>query len=70
MSAFREWQLIALALLAATLVACQGAAEVQEAETAADPPTGGLPWPAPSDPLDSKQLPSIAAERQAVGHLR
>ena len=64
MSAFREWRMIALALLAATLLACQGTAEVQEAEPAPDPPTGGVPWPAPSDPLDRAVAAGLEPETQ------
>ena len=56
--------MIALALLAATLLACQGTAEVQEAEAAADPPTGGVPWPAPSDPLDRTVEAGLEPETQ------
>lgn len=52
MSALREGRTIALALLAAALVACQGSAEVQEAKAAPEPASGGVPWPAPLDPLD------------------
>ena len=52
MDALRVSRMIVLALFASAVVACQGSAEVQEAEAAPEPATGGVPWPAPSDPLD------------------
>src|SRR5437867_3663191 len=42
----------ALALLVIAFVACLGSPEVQEAKPAPQPASGGVPWPAPSDPLD------------------
>jgi hypothetical protein len=50
--AFRGGRMIALAVIVAALVACGGAPEVQEAKSAPEPASGGIPWPAPSDPLD------------------
>jgi hypothetical protein len=44
--------MIALGVIVAALVACQGSDEVQDAKRAPEPPSGGIPWPAPSDPLD------------------
>jgi hypothetical protein len=52
MEASRGGRTIALAMVAAALVACQGSAEMQDAEPAPEPASGGVPWPAPSDPLD------------------
>ena len=42
----------ALALLVIAFVACRGSPQVQEAKPAPEPASGGVPWPAPSDPLD------------------
>ena len=52
MSASRKGRVIAPALLAAALVACSSSVEVQDVKAAPEPATGGVPWPAPSDPLD------------------
>src|SRR5437867_13445367 len=42
----------ALALLVIAFVACHGSPQVQEAKPAPEPASGGVPWPAPSDPPD------------------
>lgn len=42
----------ALALLVVLVVACKSSPEVQKAKPAPEPASGGVPWPAPSDPLD------------------
>lgn len=39
-------------MLIVTLAGCGGSAEVEEAQPAPEPASGGAPWPAPSDPLD------------------
>jgi hypothetical protein len=43
---------VALALLVVLTVACKGSPEVRDAKPAPEPASGGVPWPAPSDPLD------------------
>jgi hypothetical protein len=43
---------IALVVILAALVACDGGPGVQDAKPAPEPANGGIPWPAPSDPLD------------------
>jgi hypothetical protein len=43
---------IALVVILAALVACEGGPGVQDAKPAPEPANGGIPWPAPSDPLD------------------
>lgn len=50
--ALRGRRTIALAVIVVGLVACGGSEEVQDAEPAPEPASGGIPWPAPSDPLD------------------
>jgi hypothetical protein len=50
--ALRGWRTIALAVIVVGLVACDGSEETQDAEPAPEPASGGIPWPAPSDPLD------------------
>jgi hypothetical protein len=47
--------LVAFVLLLVPLTGCGGSAEVDEPTAPApapEPPSGGAPWPAPSDPLD------------------
>jgi hypothetical protein len=56
-----RWMTVALALLLAGLVACQGS-EVQEARPAPEPASGGVPWPAPSDPLDRAKAAGLEPE--------
>lgn len=46
----RLW--VALALLVVLVVACKSAPEVQKAKPAPEPASGGVPWPAPPDPID------------------
>jgi hypothetical protein len=41
-----------LAVFIVALVACHGSPEPYEAKPAPEPASGGVPWPAPSDPLD------------------
>ena len=53
--------MIAPALLLAGLVACQDP-EVQEADPAPEPASGGVPWPAPSDPLDRAKAAGLEPE--------
>ena len=53
----------ALALIVVALVACHGS-QVQEAKPAPEPATGGVPWPAPPDPLDR----AVAAGLQPETH--
>jgi hypothetical protein len=55
---------VALALLVVALVACKGSVEVQEAKPAPEPASGGVPWPAPPDPLDR----IVAAGLEPVTH--
>ena len=64
MDALRVSRMIVLALFASAVVACQGSAEVQEAEAAPEPATGGVPWPAPSDPLDRAIAAGLEPETQ------
>jgi hypothetical protein len=42
----------ALALLVVLSAACKGSPEVHDAKPAPEPASGGVPWPAPPDPLD------------------
>jgi hypothetical protein len=46
------------------LVACDGSAGVQGAEPAPEPASGGIPWPALSDPLDR----AVAAGLEPTTH--
>jgi hypothetical protein len=62
MDAWRVGRTIALVLLAVALVACQGSAEDQEAAAAPEPEMGGVPWPAPSDPLDRTTAAGLEPE--------
>jgi hypothetical protein len=55
---------VALALLVVLSVACKGSPEVRDAEPAPEPASGGVPWPAPSDPLDR----AVAAGLQPETH--
>jgi hypothetical protein len=64
MSLSREGRVIAPALLAAALVVCSGSVEVQDAEAAPEPATGGVPWPALSDPLDRAVAAGLEPETQ------
>ena len=41
-----------VALLAVLSVGCKSSAEVKDAPPAPEPASGGVPWPAPPDPLD------------------
>lgn len=52
MHASRGRRTIALSAIVAVLVACHGTPEVQDAKPAPEPASGGIPWPAPPDPLD------------------
>jgi hypothetical protein len=52
MHALRGGRTIALVVIVAALVACGGAPEVQDPKPAPEPASGGIPWPAPSHPLD------------------
>jgi hypothetical protein len=61
MTVFRGGRMIALALLLAGLVACQGS-EGQEPKPAPEPASGGVPWPAPSDPLDRAKAAGLEPE--------
>jgi hypothetical protein len=62
MDAWRVGRTIALASLAVALVACQDSAEDQEAAAAPEPETGGVPWPAPPDPLDRATAAGLEPE--------
>jgi len=64
MGVSRDGRAIAPALLAAALVACSGSVEVQDVKAAPEPPTGGVPWPAPSDPLDRAVAAGLEPETQ------
>ena len=57
-----SWR-VAVALLVVVLVACHGSG-VKEAKPAREPESGGVPWPAPSDPLDR----AIAAGLEPTTH--
>jgi len=71
MGVSRDGRAIAPALLAAALVACSGSVEVQDVKAAPEPPTGGVPWPAPSDPLDRAVAAGLEPETgQATGWKR
>lgn len=52
MDVLRRLRTIALAVIVVGLVACDGSAEVEDVKPAGEPANGGIPWPAPSDPLD------------------
>src|SRR5215218_8909142 len=61
MTVFLSGRTIALAILLAGLVACQGS-EVQETKPAPEPASGGVPWPAPSDPLERAKEAGLEPE--------
>ena len=64
MSLSRNARVIAPGLLAAALVACSSSVEVQDVKAAPEPATGGVPWPAPSDPLDRAVAAGLEPETQ------